>query len=435
MATIQQHVLRWLVLASPVVLIVTAQVTSDGTRALVSVGKIQRQKISELQEFSIPWGTSRESKAKHVALNVGSDGEVSDSPWYQNRHARRRMSVEELVRGPGNGTPPAQGPWRIVSAKTEGVTPGFLIEDSAGAKYLLKFDPPAYPELASGADVVVSKFFYALGYHVPENYIVRFDRDRLIVDPQSKQAKNIRKKDVDAAFARMRRDVTGQYRALASRILAGEPVGPFLYRGKRSDDPNDTIPHEDRRELRGLYVFAAWLNHTDAKSGNTLDMVATENGVRFVKHYLIDFGSALGSAAHERKSPRHGHEYVVDIKPAAAQLFTLGLYVPKWARMEYSDLHAVGSFEAEAFVPDNWKPTLPNPAFNSRQQADCAWAARKVSAFRDEEIRAIVQTGEYTDAEAVNWISKTLTARRDKISASYLGKNPLPTRTGTGTDR
>jgi hypothetical protein len=30
MATIQQHVLRWLVLASPVVLIVTAQVTSDG---------------------------------------------------------------------------------------------------------------------------------------------------------------------------------------------------------------------------------------------------------------------------------------------------------------------------------------------------------------------------------------------------------------------
>jgi hypothetical protein len=74
------------------------------------------------------------------------------------------------------------------------VTPGFLIEDSAGAKYLLKFDPPAYPELASGADVVVSKFFYALGYHVPENYIVRFDRDRLIVDPQSKQAKNIRKR-------------------------------------------------------------------------------------------------------------------------------------------------------------------------------------------------------------------------------------------------
>ena len=118
MATIQQHVLRWLVLASPVVLIVTAQVTSDGTRALVSVGKIQRQKISELQEFRIPWGTSRESKAKHVALNVGSDGEVSDSPWYQNRHAGRRMSVEELVRGPGNGTPPAQGPWRIVSAKT-----------------------------------------------------------------------------------------------------------------------------------------------------------------------------------------------------------------------------------------------------------------------------------------------------------------------------
>jgi len=56
-------------------------------------------------------------------------------------------------------------------------------------------------------------------------------------------------------------------------------VGPFSYRETRSDDPNDTIPHQDRRVLRGLGVFAAWLNHHDTRSINTWTLLWWRMGV------------------------------------------------------------------------------------------------------------------------------------------------------------
>src|SRR4030095_2825704 len=105
---------------------------------------------------------------------------------------------------------------------------------------------------------------------------------------------------------------TGEtYRALASRMVEGQVVGPFSYRGTRSDDPNDTIPHENRRVLRGLRVLSAWLNHQDTRSINTMDTLVTEDGRQYLKHYLIDFGSILGSAGYAPKEPWTGHEYFI----------------------------------------------------------------------------------------------------------------------------
>ena len=59
----------------------------------------------------------------------------------------------------------------------------------------------------------------------------------------------------------------------------------------RRDDPNDIFAHEDRRELRGLRVFCAWLNHDDSRGINSLDMLETADGRGWVKHYMFDFGS------------------------------------------------------------------------------------------------------------------------------------------------
>ncbi len=320
------------------------------------------------------------------------------------------------------------GPWMVLSGKNEGITPGLSIKDAEGRRYLLKFDPMSNPEMASAADVIGCKFFYALGYNVPENYIVQFKRSQLTTgaDAQIRDAtgreRAMQEYDIDDVLQKVPRDREGDYRALASLYLPGDIIGPFRYYGVRSDDPNDVVAHQERRDLRGLYVFAAWLNHTDSKSINTLDTVVEENGVRFVRHHLIDFGAILGSDSFEAKSPRAGHVYLYDFEPAAWQFISLGLYVPKWMRADYPHIREAGHLDYETFDPEHWRNNYPNPAFDQRTPGDLYWATKKVLAFDEPAIRALVETGKYSDPRAVDWVVKCLVERRSRIGKAFLEK-------------
>lgn len=355
--------------------------------------------------------------------------EAMDSAWWQRRHYYKPMPVEDLVRGVGNSHPPSMaGKWVVVKAKNEGITPGFTIKDSRNQSYFVKFDPTEYPEIATAPDVIVSKIFHALGYNVPEYYIVEFDPEILEVGEGTKvedrlgQKRPMTARDVTEILMNVPKTRDGKYRAVASVELKGEWVGPFRYWGTRKDDPNDVVPHQHRRDLRGMGVAAAWVNHDDSRAINTIDFVVTESGRRFVKHYLIDFGSTLGSATSKPNSPRSGFEYMWSFKPALAQFASLGLYVPGWARAHYPNYASAGRFEHERFDPLKWKPEYPNPAFMNCRPDDGFWMAKQIMAFTDEQIRAIVKTGKYSDQRAENWIIECLIKRRDKIGRAYFGR-------------
>ena len=392
------------------------------------------RKLSDYYDFfantlATPGELQKKNRAHFSARGVNTLGEVPDNAWYTNRHYRNPMTIAELVRGAGNENPPApEGRWRIVAAKNEGVTPGFTIVDAKGRKFIVKFDPMTNPEMASAADVISSKFFHALGYNVPQNYIVRVRREQLSIGDRAAFRDGDGKKramtaaDLDALLAKVPRSADGSYRAMASAFLPGKPLGPFRYHGARSDDPNDVVPHEHRRELRGLRVFSAWLNHDDSRAINTLDMLVREDGIDFVRHHLIDFGATLGSASTGPNSPRSGNQYLFDWRTSTARLFSLGLYIPRWERARYPNLPEVGRFESAVFDPEKWVPEYPNPAFLNMDPADAFWAARQVMAFTDEQIRAIVATGEYSDPAASAWIVRCLAARRDKIGRNYLAQ-------------
>ena len=366
------------------------------------------------------------------ARNVNTIDEVPDSSWFTNRIGARSMSLDELRRG-NDRSGPASGKWKVVVGDASGTTPGFRMRDANGDLYFVKVDQPNNPEMVSGAEVISTKIFHALGYNVPENYVASFTPDMLdISEAQITAAEGRRRqmtvRDLDRLLARAARNPDGSYRVVASKAIEGSLLGPFRYYGTIPDDPNDIIPHEHRRELRGLRVFSAWVNHMDSRGINSLDTLVDVSGRKVVRHYLIDFGSTLGSASNAVKSRRSGYSYLWDFADSMRTLATFGLYVPSWAFVDYpmSDVPEVGRFEGDRFEPQAWVPHFPNPAFDHARPDDTFWAARRVMAFSDDAIRVIVERGQYTDPRATKYIADVLIKRRDKIGQAWLTNiNPV----------
>src|SRR6185369_2328121 len=119
------------------------------------VKKPTKQQINEAFDFFIQsWNDERRPPTPAGAINT--IGEVPNSDWFTNRHGVHRMSREELQRGSSSKVPVP--PFTVTAGKVEGITAGFVMQDSEGKRYFVKGDPPASPELASGADVIASKF-------------------------------------------------------------------------------------------------------------------------------------------------------------------------------------------------------------------------------------------------------------------------------------
>jgi hypothetical protein len=368
------------------------------------------------------------------ARNVNTVGEVPDSSWFTNRLGHRALTPEDVAKGPNTTPGPAAGTWTVIASKSDGITPGFTIKDAAGQVWFVKFDPPGYPAMSTGTEVAVTKLMWALGYHVPENHIAHFRRDQLVVGEGAKftaaggKKRPMKAEDIDQLLRRTDRAADGSIRVVASKALPGKPIGRIRFRGTRPDDPNDIVPHEDRRELRGYGVFAAWLNHVDAKSINSLDVLMTENGKSYVRHYLLDFGSSLGSSGVEPASYSAGSGYYIEPGLIGRQMIGFGLVFPQWHRASFYEAPSVGRLPLEntAFNPNDWKPRVPNQAFLQARADDKFWAAQKLAAMTTDMLRAAVTAGEFNDPASETVLVTALAERRDAILRAHLtGANPI----------
>lgn len=374
------------------------------------------------------------------ALNADPFDEVVNSTWFTNRNAHEPLPEEDVFRGPQRGGgPDASSPVTVKSIKTIGVSPGFNIEDARGERYILKFDTPDRWEMESGAEVVTTNLLWAAGYNTPENYVYHLDPSVLVLDEDLEMevidgdsivtyatgADDPARELTLEVFQRHQlagypRNADGTIRVMASKFLEGIPKGPFPVLGVRADDPNDVIPHEHRRELRGLYVLAAWLNHVDTKEGNNLDMFIVDPRspvdedaprIGYLRHHLIDFGSALGS----RQDPRNGTEYDFDTGAVVLRTITLGLYERPWQDLDRSPPtpRSTGYYQSENFDPADWRPNMSHPAFLNVTPRDGYWGAKLVMSFTDPQLRAALRAGRYSETASTEYLLRGLQGRRD----------------------
>ncbi len=122
-------------------------------------------------------------KTDQRAVNINTIDHVPSSSWYTQRLGTAEvLSVQDVIRGPYRGQPPQPGVWTIVGAKSEGISPGMTVRDSTDTLYFVKFDPPSNPEMATGAEVISTRLFWALGFNVPENYLAWFRENPIPAD-------------------------------------------------------------------------------------------------------------------------------------------------------------------------------------------------------------------------------------------------------------
>jgi hypothetical protein len=394
--------------------------------------KAQRYQIGDLFEMSYNlFVTSGYKPSGTRAQNINTIDEVPDSSWFTNRIGSTTVTVDELVRGPVRGAPPDPSKWVVTREKTAGAHPGFTAKDAKGETWFLEFDPPYFAEGATGAVVVATKIFWALGYNQVESFLTTFDPKKVEFDPgatirrPSGARTRFTQDDVNAVLERVARNADGTYRVVAGRILPGKILGGFLYADTRPDDPNDLVPHEHRRELRALHVFGAWTNLTDLKAANTLDTLVQENGRSIVKHYLQDVGSTFGMCndLHEWDL---SWEHFVQGDTTWRRLFSFGFALSPWQTVKYVEYPSIGKFEGDRFDPRTWRPQTPTTAYLELRDDDAFWAARRVLAFTDDLIRAAVHTGQYSDPDAEKYLADVLIKRRNKIASIYLtAVNPV----------
>lgn len=371
----------------------------------------------------------------HGARNVNAFDEVPDSSWFENRLGKRSLSVEEVTRGPCSEKrldPNApDGTWMIDKGKDNGANPGFRVNIKGVGKFMLKTDPETEPDRATGATAIAARVYHAIGYYSACDSVVYFRPSLLKLKPGLTTTNNqgTTKPFDEARLSEILKQAShrnGLVRMVASEWLPGKPLGPYRYEGTRSDDPNDVIPHEDRRELRGARVVAAWLNHFDSREQNTMDVFMPldekrKDGPGYVRHYILDMGDCFGSQwTVDAISRRLGNEYVFDGSQVGENFITLGLRQRPWERARKTG-GIFGYFSARDFEPEAWRGEYPNPAFMRMQEQDGAWLARILARFEPELVAAAVKVGQY-DTLSEHYLTETLLLRRQTVLRRYLGR-------------
>lgn len=155
------------------------------------------------------------------------------------------------------------------------------------------------------------------------------------------------------------------------------------------------LGHENRRELRGAGLLAAWLAYFDSRADNTKLRIERDTDQIQLEHYISDLGGGMGEGTGWF-SP-HGEN---------PNDFTWTFTEPEIVR---------GSHQMTTpFRVNHFKPVVPTPAFSEMTEDDARWMARLIGQLTEDQLRAALIASGYDNAEARLYLEK-LISRRDRM--------------------
>ncbi len=355
-----------------------------------------------------------------LAADVNALNETVASTFFTPRLGRRPLTPDEVGRGPGDGPPVL--PLSVYQTLGGGRRRAFLARDSRGRPYYVRLDPAGHPGLESAAAALASRLLWAFGFNTPEQHVISFSRDDITVGADAFGA------EVELALARGALPVNGRYRAGATRIPDGVLLGPFSPSGVRSDDPNDRIPHQDRRALRSLRVLGAWINWAEIEPRHTMDVYEGPPGRGFVRHYLALLYETFGALTVGPDRDIDVDDRYLSGPDVMKSLLTLGLRVQPWERVGPTPWGDVGVYESDAFQFDHWREDSGYAPIRDSRPSDDYWAAKVLARFTPEQLRAAVAAAAFSRPEAGDYVLRTLQERQRKIVESAFARvTPLET--------
>src|SRR5580704_8320265 len=174
------------------------------------------------------------------------------------------IASRDLLYGPGGEKDQPQDPFTFVKEDLNGTNPKFVIKDSAGVKWKLKFGEEARPETAA------SRLVWAAGYVADEEY---FLPDLVIRNVPSNLHRGEKYVEPDGYThnARLKRYLEGE-----------EKFGTWKWKDN---------PFTGTREFNGLRVMMALINNWDLKDVN--NTIYTLDGNKL--YVVTDLGASFGS--------------------------------------------------------------------------------------------------------------------------------------------
>jgi hypothetical protein len=342
------------------------------------------------------------------AGDINALDEVPRSSWFQPPGPTLALLDPPLTED-GPPIPPLTLVPDVPRANDDGV----CVVDGRGLRYELRRDRSDRPEMRTSAAAIASRLIRAFGLLTPEVHIVFLGSTDFVSSGEGGEPPEPIRRLLHSGPP----SVDGRYRASATRWPVGIDVGVSESYDVRSDDPNDAIPHRNRRTLRSLKVLGAWLAISSINPRKTRDAYVGTPWSGHIRHYLVGLEDALGAGSVVDRQKARGLR--TDLGGGMGfNLVTFGLWPGSDSLPTQRRMLALGNID-EKVDAAGFKASPPYGPISFFQDADGYWAAKRIAAIPLATIIDAVESAHIHDSSARLALVRLIVARRQAVVAHW----------------